>query len=45
MKEKPKTYEEIKKKLSNYGKKKLDNQKKEMYLSQTDKNYKDGDRN
>ncbi len=44
-KNKPKSYEDIKKKLNSYGKKKLDPSKKEMYQSQTDKNYKDGDRN
>lgn len=41
---KPKSYNDIKKKLET--KKKDDfNKKKEMYQSQTDKNYKDGDRN
>ena len=42
---KPKSYEDLKKKLNSYGNKKIDNSKKEMYLKQTDRNYKDGDRN
>lgn len=45
MKKTPKSYEDIKKKLNSYGKKKIDPNKKEMYLKQTDRNYKDGDRN
>ena len=40
-KNKPKSYEDIKKKLNSYGKKKLDPSMKEKYQSQTDNNFKD----
>ncbi len=44
-KEKPKSYADVKKKLDSYLQQKPNKDKKEMYLKQTDRNYKDGDRN
>lgn len=42
----PKNYESLKKNLKNYGTKKPKDEKlMEEYIKQTDKNYKDGDKN
>lgn len=42
----PKNYQSVVKNLKNYGKKNKDKEKlMEEYIKQTDKNYKDGDKN